>query len=131
MTVALDASAVLGHLAGEPGTEALDSILARAVEDGEGVVMSVVNLAEVRSMLARRWPEHVSELMIWVLGMGVQPVSADAVWEAAADIKARHAMSLADAFALATAKAHAAVLVARGDPELAIASKLGVKLLRI
>lgn len=61
----------------------------------------------------------------------MRPASADETWRGAAEIKAAHALSLADAFAIATAKRKGATLVAGNDPDFAVASKLGVELRRI
>jgi predicted nucleic acid-binding protein len=50
-------------------------------------------------------------------GVEVVPVEDDELWSSAADIKARHGLSPADAFAAATAKARRARLVTGRDRE--------------
>jgi len=51
------------------------------------------------------------------LGLTVLPVEDDDLWRNAAKIKAQHPMSLADAFAVATAKAFKTKLVVGSDRE--------------
>ena len=62
------------------------------------------------------------------LGFTVLPVEDDDLWRDAAKIKAKHPMSLADAFAVATAKAYKAKLVVGSDREF---NGANISLLRI
>jgi len=56
------------------------------------------------------------------------PVLDDELWRVAANIKAKHALSLADAFAAATAKVKRAKLVTGRDEEY---RSVGISLLRV
>lgn len=113
MRWALDSWAVLCWLEDEePGA----SIIEQRMEDQP--LMSWINLGEVFYILIRR----VGELQARRLVRNIRNrVITDDVTPArvmtAARIKAHHAMALADAFAVATAHAHDAVLLT-GDPEI-------------
>ncbi len=82
--------------------------------------INVVNLAELYCILARRSRTGVEEKERNLRGYGVKvvPVKArDRLWKEAATIKANRAVSLADAFAAATAMGLKARLVTGGDAE--------------
>jgi predicted nucleic acid-binding protein len=76
-------------------------------------------LAELYYILARKSSKVAEEKERNLRGYGVKviPVQDDDLWKNAALLKARHTLSLADAFALATAKKHRAVLVTGQDPD--------------
>lgn len=80
--------------------------------------MSWINLGEVAYTLERRaGAKPATEVVARLRGrLALDLPTPDRVLEAAA-IKARHPLSYADAFAVATALAHDAVLVT-GDPEI-------------
>lgn len=61
-------------------------------------------------------------------GIGIVPVDEDTIWREAAKIKAAHHLSLADTFAVATAREKKASLLVGRDPEF---DGLGVPLERI
>lgn len=113
MTACLDSWAVLRWLEGvEPAAARVDDALA------EGPVMSWINLGEVFSVTLRAaGPERagavIRDLRVRVL---LDQASPARVLEAAT-ITASHPVAFADAFAVATAQAHDAVLLT-GDPEI-------------
>ena len=114
MTHCLDAWAVLEWLhGGEPARTRVLELLER-----ERPVMSWINLGEVAYTLERRaGAKRATEVVARLRGrLALDLPTPDRVLEAAA-VKARHRLSYADAFAVATALAHDAVLVT-GDPEI-------------
>lgn len=113
----LDSWAVLRWLEGtEPAASRVQALLdARPL-------MSWLNVGEVAYVTERAAGPEVAARVVRDLEsmLELDPVSPSRVLEAAA-IKATHPMAFADAFALATAAAHGAVLVT-GDPEILDAS---------
>jgi ribonuclease VapC len=84
----------------------------------ERPLMSWINLGEVAYVLERRaGAARAAETIARLRGrLKLDSPSPERVLEAAA-LKASHAVSYGDAFAVATAKAHGAVLLT-GDPEI-------------
>ena len=114
----LDSYALLVFLRGEPGEERVTSLLEKAGEKDMPLHMTEVNYAEVKYQVIRqdgadRWAEIARELP--TLPIEFHPATR-ALADLAADFKARHKLSLADAFAAALAKEKKAELVT-GDPE--------------
>ena len=66
-------------------------------------------MAEVYCILYRLNPSQADEACCALshIGMSILPVENDGLWRTAAKIKAQHSLSLADAFAVATAEKHA------------------------
>lgn len=111
--VCLDSWAVLAWLTGdEPAASRIDEVL------GRGPVMSWINVAEVYYTVARRVGRDRAEDVIddLRLRLRLDEATPTRVLEAAR-VKAEFPMALADAFAVATAQAHGAVLWT-GDPEI-------------
>ncbi len=92
--------------------------------------ISVVNLAEVYYILYRLNPKLADEncRALSQVGLTAVPVEDDDLWRNAAKTKAKHSLSLGDAFAVATAEKHKATLVVGNDSEF---GGLNVKLLKI
>ena len=114
----LDSHALLAFLRGEPGEEIVNRLLEKAGEKDAPLHMTEVNYAEVQYQIIRkngaaRWTEIASELP--TLPIEFHPATRSLA-DLAADFKARHKLSLADAFAAALAKEKKAELVT-GDPE--------------
>ncbi len=112
--VCLDAWAVLAWLEGlEPAAERVE----RELRSGTAI-MSWINLGEVLYVLARRRARAEALEVVATLRRLVHPeLPTEARVIEAAELRGRHAISYADAFALATAMAHGAVLLT-GDPEI-------------
>lgn len=129
--VVLDSSALLAYWQDEPGAEQVGQWLG-----GGDVWMNLVNLGEVTYVIERaRGPVVADQFFVDALdeeGFGDQPplrwapVDARLVREAAR-LKARGGLSLADAFAAATARVlEAEVAVTRSDEEFLVAEQRGV-----
>jgi predicted nucleic acid-binding protein len=120
----LDSYALLAFLRGEPGEEMVTALLERAGERDQSLHMTEANYAEVKYITVRkdgaaRWAEIARELR----ALPIEFHSIDrTLADIAADIKGRHKLSLADAFAAALAKERKAELVT-GDPEFATIEK--------
>jgi ribonuclease VapC len=122
--VVLDSFALLAFLRGEPGEEKVAALLERAALRDEPLHMTEVNYAEVQYIIIRkdgadRWAEIARELP--ALPIEFHPATR-ALADIAADFKARHKLSLADAFAAALAKERKAELVT-GDLEFRALAK--------
>ena len=116
--VVLDSWSVLALLQDEPQAEQIENLIADAQEQGEDVLMCVVNAGEVWYILARQISRADADVSMNELRhMGIQLV--DVNWELtrmAAGFKVRGGLSYADAFAAALAKQHNCDLVT-GDRE--------------
>lgn len=88
-----------------------------AIESGQAV-MSWINLGEVYYTVARRRDVEAAAIALAAIerSLVLEEPGASLV-RAAAAIKARHPISYADAFAVATAEKHGLPLMT-GDPEL-------------
>ncbi|MBM4046421.1 MAG: type II toxin-antitoxin system VapC family toxin [Planctomycetes bacterium] len=113
-----DSHAVLALFFEEPGAEQLEEILHEAAVADRPVLITAVNWAEVLyRMKGRRGDEGVEAAKRFERTMPVDVVPADlALAELAADFKAAHKLSVADAFAAALTKQRNAELVT-GDPD--------------
>ena len=114
----LDSHALLKLLRDEPGADTVVLILEKSSQHDEPVHMTEVNYAEVQYMVRRKdgdaaWTAIAKELR--AAPIEFHPVDRQ-LSDLAADLKARHKISLADAFAAALAKARKTELVT-GDPE--------------
>jgi len=109
----LDSWAVLRWLEGvEPAASRVEDLLPKRP------LMSWMNVGEVASITQRQAGPEMAQRVVRDLAtmLDLDPVTPARVL-AAASIKATHALAFADAFALATAAAHDAVLLT-GDPEI-------------
>src|SRR5580658_5103061 len=113
-----DSHALLKLLRDEPGAETVSLILEKAGQRDQPVHMTEVNYAEVQYMVRRKdgdaaWAAIANELK----AAPIEFHPADrSLADLAADFKARHRISLADAFAAALAKERKTELVT-GDLE--------------
>ena len=125
-----DSEPILAFFLGEPGSETVADYLSKIQNKEADGFISVINLAEVYYILYRLNPVLADEncRALSSLGLTVLPVEDDDLWRNAAKIKAQHPMSLADAFAVATAQAYKAKLVVGSDREF---NGANINLLRI
>lgn len=115
----LDSYALLAYLNKENGFEKVRNVLAEAQKTGLPVLMNEINVGETYYILYRkRSPEQAEYFLDNVLaGLPISLISNsfDSVIFTA-NIKARHALSFAGCFAIATAQQENAVILT-GDPE--------------
>lgn len=117
----LDSYALLAFLRDEPGGEAVGALLERAGQRDQPVAMTEANYAEVQYIIRRKdgdaaWAEIARELR--AVPIEFYPITRRLA-DLAAEFKARHALSLADAFAAALARELKTALVT-GDPEFKV-----------
>jgi predicted nucleic acid-binding protein len=114
----LDSFALLALFRDEPGADIVAGILEKAGRQDQPLHMSEVNYAEVQYIVRRKdgdaaWESIAEELK--AAPIEFHPADRQLA-DAAAGFKARHRISLADAFAAALAKDKKAELIT-GDPE--------------
>jgi predicted nucleic acid-binding protein len=125
-----DSEPLLAFFLGEPGAETVRDLLTKIQNKEAQGFINVINLTEVYYILYRLNPTLADENIraLSSLGLTVLPVENDDLWRNAAKIKAQHPLSLADAFAVATAKAYKTKLVVGSDREF---NGANISLLRI
>lgn len=115
--VVFDAEPLIAYFADEPGSDAVERYL-EAVERGTDGFCSAVTLAEVHYVVRALESEHRADTVVDVLDeSGLRRIDTEDTWRLAADCKARHSLSLGDAFALATASAVEGTLLAGADDD--------------
>ncbi len=125
-----DTEAIIAFLLAEPGGDQVRDLLKKVQKgDAEGC-MNIVNLTEVYYILARISPKVAEEKQrnLRLYGLKIIPVEDNGLWREAAKIKCTYALSMADAFAAATAKKLNSKLVIGKDKDF---NNLGINLLRI
>ena len=129
-SLTFDSEAILAFYLGEVGGAIVrDSLKKIQNKEIEGYI-NIFNLTEIYYILARVDPKLAEEKQrnLRLYGLKVVPVEDDGLWREAALIKSKHSLSLADAFAVATAQAHKSKLVVGSDKEL---KNLSIPLIRI
>ena len=109
----LDTFALLAYLQDEAGASRVESLLKNAVNEKCRLFVSVINLGEMLYIVERRGGVTKSQdalALIRQLPIEVLPADEQAVFDAA-HIKAGHALSYADAFAVVAAIRNSAVLL--------------------
>jgi predicted nucleic acid-binding protein len=112
-TTVLDASALLAMFFGEPGMEQMRELFHKASEADRPVFISAVNWAEVLYKIERKQGKaglDTARQFERTTPLEALPVDRELA-ETAADLKTRHSLELADAFAAALAKSKKAELV--------------------
>ena len=122
----LDSYALLAYLNKEAGFEKVRNVLADAQKSNHPVLMNELNVGETYYILYRKRGQEQAEYFLDTVlaGLPIYMVSNDfnAV-VSASKIKALHALSFADCFAVATAQRENAVILT-GDPEFKNVEKL-------
>jgi predicted nucleic acid-binding protein len=116
--IVFDTQAILYFYLGEQGSEAVQNYLTSILEDKIEGYINVINLAEMYYILSRIDNDTADEKERNLVAFGVQPIFDNSkIWKRAARIKAGHSLSLADAFAAATAIQLDGKLVTGADVE--------------
>jgi predicted nucleic acid-binding protein len=118
--IVFDSQSLLKLYLGEPGSERVVDLLRSVLEGKVKGNINIVNLAEIYYILHRRSKEAAEEKEenLRSYGVNVVPVeAASSLWKKAASLKAEHTMSLADAFAAATALELKSRLVTGADED--------------
>lgn len=114
----LDSYALIAYFRDEAGADIVETFLVKAAQSGKPLLMSEVNYSEAKYMVIRKDGNSAWEKAADMLrSLPIEFFPADRqMAELAADFKAKHRISLADAFAAALAKAKRATLLT-GDVE--------------
>jgi predicted nucleic acid-binding protein len=117
-TTVLDASALLAMFFGQPGMEQMRDLFHKASEADRPVFISAINWAEVLYKVERKQGKAgLDTVRQFERTMPLEVVPLDReLAETAADLKVKHDLGLADAFAASLAMHKKAELVA-GDKE--------------
>ena len=111
----MDSYAILALMHKEPGHERVRRMIEDAQAETIGLHMSLINMAEVQYRIMRQG-RNVQDRLAAVQSLPLIMASADAYIDAVVNLKARHAVSLADCFAAALAL-DLGWPVVTGDPE--------------
>ncbi|MBC8274644.1 MAG: type II toxin-antitoxin system VapC family toxin [Chloroflexi bacterium] len=119
MNIVFDTETLLAFYLGEPAGKNVERRLVETMKGEIKSYLNIVNLTELYYILYRKNPEIAEEKERNLRGYGVEivPVKDNELWREAAKTKGKHALSLADAFAVATAKVKNATLLVGQDPE--------------
>jgi len=125
-----DSEAILAFYLGEEGAEVVRDSLEKVQSGAAEGYINVLNLIEIYYILCRVDPKLAEEKQknLRLYGLKVVPIEDDGLWREAARIKSKHSLSLADAFAAATAEALKSKLIVGSDEEF---KELNIQLLRI
>ena len=130
--IVFDTEALLIFYLGEKGADQVKTYLEKIQGKEIEGLLNIMNLTELYYILYRKSPKvaEEKEANLRAYGIGIVPILDSKLWKEAGKIKGEHAMSIADAFAVATAKVEKAKLVTGRDEELNNL-KLNVDLIRI
>jgi len=130
LSVVFDTEPLLAFYMGEEGDTVVEEMLNRVIDGDVKAYINIVNLTELYYILHRFSPEAAEEKTrnLRAYGIKVVPLTDDTLWRLAAEMKSRHPMSLADAYAAATAQVTGSKLIVGRDQEF---SSLKVETMRI
>lgn len=119
MSIVFDTEPLLTFYLGEPGDTKVEEFLNQVKDGSLKAYINIVNLTEFYYILHRYSSEVADEKTRNIRAFGVEtvPVTDNHLWRIAAETKSKHPMSLADAFAVATAVTTNSHLVIGSDPE--------------
>jgi len=118
--IVFDSQSLLKLYLGESGSERVVVLLREVMEGKLEGHINIVNLAEVYYILRRKSEQTAEEKEENLKSYGVKIIPVDSnspLWKRAASLKGDYSMSLADAFAAATAIEHKSRLVTGADEE--------------
>ncbi len=119
MSIVFDTEALLAFYLGEQGGKEVENRLVKITKGEIRGYLNLINLTELYYILYRRSPDlaEEKERNLRDYGLEIVPVDDNGLWKEAAKTKERHTLSLADAFAVATAKVKKANLLVGRDAE--------------
>ena len=121
----LDTFALIAYIQDEAGASRVQTLLEIAAKEKCRLLISIINLGEVLYIIERRGGiSKVQDTLALIRQLSIEVLPADeqSVFSAA-HIKATHALSYADAFAVAAATREGAVILT-SDPEFESVSSL-------
>lgn len=127
--IVFDTEALLIFYLDEAGADIVEELLEKVLDGSLDGYLSIVNLVEFYYILYRRDPivAEEKEANLRSYGLKIVPVTDNSIWREAGRLKGEHRLSLADAFAAATANIMGAKLVAGSCAEF---EGIGVPLIR-
>jgi len=119
LSIVFDTEALLIFYLDQPGASKVQTYLENVQRKEINGYLSVVNFAGFAFIVQRRDPQSAEEKERHLrdFGLEIVPVLDSDLWRTAANFKAKHVLSLADAFAAATARVKRASLVVGRDEE--------------
>jgi len=119
VSVVFDTEALLAFYLGEPFGKEVERRLAKIMKGELKGYLSIINLTELYYILYRKSPDlaEEKERNLRCYGLEIVPIDDNRLWKEAAKTKGKHALSLADAFTVATAKIKKAQLLTGRDAE--------------
>lgn len=125
-----DTEALLIFYLGEKGADIVEDLLERIQNKKTKGFLNIVNLTEFYYILYRKKPSIADEKVrnLKAYGIEIVPLTDNAIWKGAGKIKGKRAISLADAFAAATAIVKKDKIVVGRDKDF---KELGVKLIKV
>ena len=119
MSIVFDTEALLAFYLGEPEGKDVERRLTKIMKGEMKGYLNIINLTELYYILYRRSPPLAEEKERNLRGYGVKivPIVDNGLWKEATKIKSEHTLSLADAFAAATAKVEKTKLLTGRDAE--------------
>ena len=119
MSIVFDTEAPLAFYLGEPFGKEVERRLAKIMKGELKGYLSIINLTELYYILYRKSPDlaEEKERNLRYYGLEIVPIDDNRLWKEAAKTKGKHALSLADAFTVATAKIKKAQLLTGRDAE--------------
>ena len=119
MRLTFDSEPLIAYFLGDETAKQIVPLL-QGILNGETVAyINIVNLSEIYYILHRINPSIVDSKIeiLQNYGINLVPVTENGLWKNAAKIKSSHSMSLADAYAVATAIETGSTLVIGRDKE--------------
>jgi predicted nucleic acid-binding protein len=119
LSLVFDSEPLIAYFIGEPSAFKVVELL-RKKSDGElNAYINLVNISEIYYIVHRIDPSRVEDKIDYLRNNGIQfiPVLDNDIWKTAAQIKSQYRMSLADAYAAATAIQTESTLVIGRDKE--------------
>jgi predicted nucleic acid-binding protein len=128
--LSFDSEAILAFFLGEAGGEVVRDSLLRVQQGEVQGYLNIVNLTEIYYILSRVSSDLAEQKQrnLRLYGLKIVPIEDNGLWREAAKIKSAHSLSLADAFAVATALYFRTRLVVGSDEEF---NNVNVQLLKI
>ena len=129
-SLTFDSEPIIAFFLDEQGAKIVSDYLTKIQNKEIAGFINIVNLSEVYYILYRLNPSLAEESCraLSQFGLTIIPVEDDDLWRNAAKIKAQHSLSLADAFAVATAEKQKSTLVIGSDKDY---DGMTIKLLKI
>ena len=121
----LDTFALIAYLLDEPSAARIENALLNSKKGMIRLLVSIINLGEVLYIVERKGGVERAQdtlALIRQLPIEILPADEQSVFTAA-HIKANHALSYADAFAVAAAMQEGAVILT-GDPEFEVVESI-------